>query len=102
MSSSLNTLPLPVPDLSGKVYIVTGGNAGIGYQAILQLVSQHAKVYMGCRSEKKGRAAASEIKAKIPDADVQLLIMDLTDLTSVVKAAKEFLQYVISIRPILD
>jgi NAD(P)-dependent dehydrogenase (short-subunit alcohol dehydrogenase family) len=38
--------PVSLPSLAGKVYLVTGGNAGIGYQAILHLVRKKATVYM--------------------------------------------------------
>jgi hypothetical protein len=53
---------------------------------------QHAKVYIGCRSESKGQDAIENIKTRVPDADLHLLLMDLMDLSSVVRAAKEFIQ----------
>ncbi|KAF5692408.1 alcohol sorbitol dehydrogenase [Fusarium denticulatum] len=42
-----------------QVYIVTGGNAGIGFNTVLELAARKAKVYMGARSEAKANAAIS-------------------------------------------
>jgi len=89
--SKPNFNPSSLPNLSGHVYVVTGGNAGIGYHTVFQLASHHAKVYLGCRNASKGNQAIAEIKAKVPNANISLLLMDLTDLTSVVAAAKQVL-----------
>ena len=48
-----------MPNLSGKVIIVTGGNAGIGFQTTIALVRAGAKVYMGARSEAKAKQIGS-------------------------------------------
>ncbi|KAG0353555.1 hypothetical protein BC939DRAFT_448274 [Gamsiella multidivaricata] len=88
-----------IPDLSGKVAIVTGANAGIGYAITVGLASRGAHVIMACRSESKCTKAMAEIrdeiKAKFPDApkDVQLefLELDLNDLNKVKAAAETFL-----------
>lgn len=82
--------PSALPDLSGRVYIITGGNAGIGREAIIHLVRKHATVYMGCRSEKKGLEARKLILELVPNAIVHILILDHMILNSVVAAAKEF------------
>src|SRR6187402_709914 len=82
--------PSSLPDLSNKVFLVTGGNAGIGFQTILHLVRKNAKVYMGCRSATKGTAAIASIRELVPNANIHLLILDHMNLSSVVSAAKEF------------
>jgi NAD(P)-dependent dehydrogenase (short-subunit alcohol dehydrogenase family) len=82
--------PASLPDLSSKVYLVTGGNAGIGYETILHLVRKNATVWMGARSKAKGDAAITSIREQLPGADVHLLILDHMNLSSVVAAAKEF------------
>jgi NAD(P)-dependent dehydrogenase (short-subunit alcohol dehydrogenase family) len=82
--------PLSVPDLTGKVYLVTGGNAGIGRETILHLVHKNATVYMGCRSPTKGSAAIESILELVPTATIHLLILDHMDLSSIVFAVKEF------------
>ncbi|KAK8102453.1 hypothetical protein PG984_015599 [Apiospora sp. TS-2023a] len=84
--------PDSLPDLRGKVFIVTGGNSGIGYSTVAHLAEHGAHVYMGVRSLEKGNAAIAGIKKTYPSAaKIDLLQMDLKDLTSIVAAAKRFL-----------
>ncbi|KAI3329864.1 NAD(P)-binding protein [Ustulina deusta] len=83
--------PDTLPDLKGKVFIVTGGNSGIGYYTVAHLAEHGAHVYMCARSPEKGTAAIATIKEMYPSANIDLLQMDLMDLTSVVAAAKHFL-----------
>ncbi|KAL9562047.1 hypothetical protein ACKAV7_013970 [Fusarium commune] len=82
--------PQSLPDLSGQVYIVTGGNAGIGFNTVLELAAHKAKVYMGARSEAKANAAIVEIKSQYPHADISVLVMDMMNLKTVKAAADEF------------
>lgn len=82
--------PSTLQDLSGKVFFITGGNAGIGYQTALVLAQKSATVYVGCRSSTKGQAAITSIQSLVPNAKLHLLILDHMDLRSVVAAAKEF------------
>ncbi|KAI0867158.1 NAD(P)-binding protein [Xylaria cubensis] len=83
--------PDTLPDLKGKVFIVTGGNSGIGYYTVAHLAEHGAHVYMCARSINKGTEAIASIKKMHPSANIDLLQMDLMDLTSVVAAAKQFL-----------
>ncbi|OAP55754.1 hypothetical protein AYL99_09906 [Fonsecaea erecta] len=83
--------PDSLPDLTGKVYIVTGGNSGIGYHTVARLAQHGAHVYMCTRSPTKGTAAIAGIKALYPQAHITLLEMDHLSLASVVSAAKLFL-----------
>ncbi|KAF5528254.1 putative oxidoreductase [Colletotrichum aenigma] len=83
--------PDSLPDLEGKVFIVTGGNSGIGYHTVARLAEHGAHVYMCVRSLEKGAWAIAEINEKCPSANVDLLQMDLTDLATVVAATKYFL-----------
>ncbi len=83
--------PDSLPDLTGRVYLVTGGNAGVGYHTVFHLAKHNAKVYLGSRNEQKGNTAIEEIKAKFPSAEIQLLQMNLTNMKSVITAAKEVL-----------
>lgn len=81
-----------VPDLSGKVIIVTGGNIGLGKESILQF-SKHnpSKIYMAARSEAKARAAINDIQQIVPKAPVEFLELDLASLASVKAAAAQVL-----------
>lgn len=54
------------------------------------MATHHAKVYLGARSEEKGKIAMQEIKDLMPNAEVYLLKMDMMNLQSVDSAAKEF------------
>ncbi|KAI0478168.1 hypothetical protein F4859DRAFT_49003 [Xylaria cf. heliscus] len=83
--------PDTLHDLKGKVFIVTGGNSGIGYYTVAHLAEHGAHVYMCARSPKKGAEAIAKIKETYPLANIDLLQMDLMDLTSVVAAATRFL-----------
>lgn len=49
--------PDDLPDLTGRVILVTGGNAGLGYQSILAFIKKGAKVYMASRTESKAVCA---------------------------------------------
>ncbi|KAL2065814.1 hypothetical protein VTL71DRAFT_3484 [Oculimacula yallundae] len=85
--------PEDLPGLKGKVFIVTGGNSGIGYHTVAQLASHGAHVYLCSRSTSNGDSAITSIKALHPTLDlkISLLQIDLASLSSVVAAAKKFL-----------
>jgi NAD(P)-dependent dehydrogenase (short-subunit alcohol dehydrogenase family) len=78
-----------VPELTGKVILVTGGNTGLGKQYILDICRHRpAQVWLASRSIKKARAAIDEIRKEVPDAPIEILQLDLASLSSVKKAAK--------------
>ncbi|KAG8996896.1 hypothetical protein FRB94_010995 [Tulasnella sp. JGI-2019a] len=78
-----------IPDLSGKVVIVTGGNTGIGYQTIKALLAKNAKVYMASRSREKAEAAIAKLKHET-GKQALFLELDLASLDKVTRAAQEF------------
>ncbi|KAG6853457.1 putative secondary metabolism biosynthetic enzyme [Blastosporella zonata] len=79
-----------IPDLSGKVMVVTGGNTGIGKEIVRALLSHNAKVYMASRNAEKAKDAIEELK-KDTGKEASFLELDLASLNSVRKAAEEFL-----------
>ncbi|CAL1712018.1 unnamed protein product [Somion occarium] len=79
-----------IPDLTGRVVIVTGGNAGVGKETVKALLEHDAKVYMGCRSKSKAEVAMKELK-EATGKDAIFLELDLSSLESVKCAAQEFL-----------
>ncbi|KAF7362977.1 Short-chain dehydrogenase/reductase family protein [Mycena venus] len=81
-----------VPDLSGKIIIVTGGNTGIGYETVKQLLLKNAKVYLGARSAEKGAAAIKSLEKETGNSAI-FLQLDLADLPSVRAAAETFLSH---------
>jgi NAD(P)-dependent dehydrogenase (short-subunit alcohol dehydrogenase family) len=76
-----------VPDLSGRVTIVTGANRGLGYEITRYLAGGGARVIMGCRDEASGDAAAAAIGAAHPAATLEVRPLDLASLASVEKFA---------------
>ncbi|QSZ31911.1 hypothetical protein DSL72_001480 [Monilinia vaccinii-corymbosi] len=80
-----------IPNLAGKVILVTGGNVGLGLETILQL-SRHnpSHIYLAARSESKANAAIEEVQSKVPDAPITFLQCDLASLPSVQECAKQF------------
>ncbi|CAD0023545.1 unnamed protein product [Aureobasidium pullulans] len=82
-----------IPDLSGKVIIVTGGNTGLGKESVLQLAKHNpSQIYLAARTESKATSAIEEIKSQVPNAKVEFLSLDLTDFDSVKSAAETFKQ----------
>ncbi|KAI0072976.1 NAD(P)-binding protein [Panus rudis PR-1116 ss-1] len=82
--------PNHIPDLTGRVAIVTGGNTGIGKETIKALLEHNAKVYLGARSKSKAEAAIQDLK-DATGREAIWLELDLSSLASVRKAADEFL-----------
>ena len=71
----------------GKCFIVTGANAGIGFETVKVLASKGARVLLGCRDKAKADAAIAQIRAATPGANIAHLPLDLGDLSSVRAAA---------------
>ncbi|KAF7375389.1 NAD(P)-binding protein [Mycena sanguinolenta] len=80
-----------IPDLSGKVIIVTGANMGIGKETVKALLQHNAKVYLAARSQEKAKEAIADLKSQTGEEAV-FLQLDLADLHSVKRAAEEFTQ----------
>jgi len=78
-------------DLSGRTFLVTGGNTGIGLATARALANRGGRVHLACRSEQKGRAAAAAIAAAAGADRVRFLQLDLADLASVRASAAAFL-----------
>jgi retinol dehydrogenase-12 len=72
-----------IPNLEGKVAIVTGANTGIGKVTARELLKNGAKVYIACRNEEKANKAMNDLKAATGKTDVQYVLayFDLAELT---------------------
>ncbi|KAI9924848.1 hypothetical protein MW887_006705 [Aspergillus wentii] len=81
-----------IPDLSGKVILVTGGNAGLGEESILQLGKHNPKhIYLAARSAEKADKAITCLKAKLSnEVPITWLPLDLTSIKSIQNAAAKF------------
>lgn len=53
-----------VYSLDGRVFIITGANTGLGFEAAKALVARNATVIMGCRSLERAEAAIARIRQK--------------------------------------
>ncbi len=87
MSRDSNWTAADVPDQSGRTVVVTGANAGIGFEAAKVLATRGATVMLACRDVVKGKRAADEIRADVTDANVPVVGLDLASLASVREAA---------------
>ncbi len=84
--------PERLGNLEGKTYLITGANAGAGFQAARTLLKKGAKVVMLNRSVEKSQAAVTELRDEFGiGADVTFVRMDLASLASVREAAAEVL-----------
>jgi NAD(P)-dependent dehydrogenase (short-subunit alcohol dehydrogenase family) len=77
-------------DLKNKTYIVTGGNSGIGYVTAKELAKRGATVIIGCRRISEGKKARLSILEAIPAAKIEIMNLDLSDLSSVRHFVSEF------------
>lgn len=87
-----------IPDQSGKMVIVTGANAGIGYETALALYEAGAHVVLACRNLTKANEAITKIKQKSGSGFLEAALLDLGDLNSV----KQFAEIFIKQHPKLD
>ena len=72
-----------ITDLTGKTILVTGGNSGLGFEAVKAFALKGAHVVMACRSVNKGEVAKKQIIDFNPKADILIMELNLTDLKSI-------------------
>ncbi len=80
--------PEQLGDLSGRRYLITGGNSGIGLEAAKILAEKGADIVIACRNPSKAEQAVADIDA-VGAGAVDSVPLDLSSLASVRKAAKE-------------
>lgn len=78
-------------DLSGKTVLITGANAGIGYETARALLSVHAEVIVAARDQVKGGQAVLALQTEYPESQVHFLPLDLGSLDSVRQSVDQFL-----------
>jgi retinol dehydrogenase-12 len=78
-------------ELTGRAFLVTGANTGIGLATARALAQRGGRVTVACRSPEKGQAAVAGIVDATGNEAVRFLRLDLADLTSVRAAAADFL-----------
>lgn len=77
-------------DLSGRVFLVTGANSGLGLVTASELAARGAGVRMLCRDANRGETARQQIAEGTRNPDIHLELVDLADLESVRNFANAF------------
>src|SRR5271166_3620164 len=90
MPASANWTATHLPDLSGKVFVVTGGNSGLGLETAREFARKGGHVVMACRDAGRAQTAISEIRMGEPRASVEAMTLDLANLASVRAFADAF------------
>jgi NAD(P)-dependent dehydrogenase (short-subunit alcohol dehydrogenase family) len=81
-----------IPDLSGRVYFITGGTTGLGAGFISFIAAKNpGKIFFSGRNQKKADELISKVKQISPTTQVNFIQCDLSSLASVQASAKEFL-----------
>ncbi len=75
---------------SRRIAIVTGANNGIGFETTVGMAKAGFHVVMACRSQEKAEAAKAEVATRVPSASLDIIALDLSDLSSVRAFAKAF------------
>jgi NAD(P)-dependent dehydrogenase (short-subunit alcohol dehydrogenase family) len=85
--------PQHLPSEAGRTFVVTGGNAGIGYFTSEQLASTGARVILASRSAEKAERAMAAIRERVPRAQLQFVPLDLSSLSAVAAAAARLREF---------
>ncbi|MCV6621337.1 MAG: SDR family NAD(P)-dependent oxidoreductase [Cellvibrionaceae bacterium] len=72
-----------IPNLSGKVAIVSGANSGTGYGITYHLAKHGCKVIMAARNSEKLTKAVDTLRKELPGADLEQEILSITSMASV-------------------
>lgn len=87
-----------IPPQHNRVAIITGANAGLGFEAARALSAKGAKVILACRNTAKGEDACKRLRELHPQADVVVEQLDTSDLASV----RAFAERILRICPHID
>ncbi|KAA6408749.1 MAG: hypothetical protein FRX48_07092 [Lasallia pustulata] len=81
-----------LPDQKGKIFIITGGASGIGFELATILFQAGGKVYIAGRSQSKAHQSIEQIKALTHNAQGQLefLFLELDDLNAIKASVQAF------------
>lgn len=69
--------------------MITGANAGVGLETAAALAGAGARTVLACRDRARAAAAAEQVRNRHPGADLEVLQVDLGDLSSIRRAASE-------------
>lgn len=77
--------------MRGRTVLLTGFTAGLGRAAALELSSMGADLVGICRNPEKGEAVAEDIRRRVQDASVEVLVADLGSQSDIRGVASDFL-----------
>lgn len=87
---SKNWTAQDIPNLDGKIVVITGANSGLGFECSHILAEKGATVVMAVRTIAKGEQAKSDILRDTPQASLDVMALDVGDLSSVREFAQAF------------
>lgn len=76
-----------MPDQTGRTIVVTGVTSGLGTHTARELARRGARVVLAARNQEKLTATKGELLAELPDASLEELVVDVSSLVSVRRAA---------------
>ena len=76
-------------DLKGETIVITGGSAGLGVETARVLAARGAEIVSVVRDAEKGQGAIAQIRESVPDAKIELAVLDLSKLPSVRQGADD-------------
>ncbi len=79
-----------IPAQQGRIAIVTGANTGIGFETAKALAAKQMQVILACRNLEKAEAAKARILSEQPQANLAIIVLDLSQLDSVRNFAQQF------------
>lgn len=88
----MNWTPEKIVDQSGKTFLITGANTGLGFETALELAKKSARVILTGRSKEKLLAARDQIAAQVPAANLDIGVLDLNRISSIKSYAEGFVQ----------
>ena len=76
-----------IPDLIGKRAVITGVTGGLGFSTALELARRGAELVVTARNATKADDAIGELRSEVPGVTVDVVALDLADLSDTKRAA---------------
>ena len=84
-------------DVTNKTIIITGGNAGIGYQSAEYCLYLKMRVIIACRNEERAQKAVNDLKELYPNGDISYMLLDVSEEASIINFVNEIVNKQIDI-----